>query len=99
MSHWGQYTGENSVPTPQPPRAQKFSILIFSGKVVGKSSRLRKTNMTVFVNLASRPPKFLGFASSDLEGLGSQYGANFSKRLKNIPVSLERYVEIIITLE
>ena len=30
----------------------------------------------IVVNLASRPPEFLGSASSAPEGLGSQYGAN-----------------------
>ena len=31
----------------------------------------------VVVNLTSRPPKFLGSASSAPEGLGSQIGANY----------------------
>ena len=40
--------------------------------------------IVVVVNLASRPPQFLGSASSAPEGLGSQDGANLhSKRLRN----------------
>ena len=42
------------------------------------------SGVIVVVNLTSRPPQCLGFASSDPEGLGSQYGANFSKRLKSV---------------
>ena len=33
--------------------------------------------VVVVVNLASIPPQFLGYASSDPEGLGSQIGANY----------------------
>ena len=41
-----------------------------------------KVLVVIVVNLVSRPPWFLGYSSSDPEGLGSQYGANFSKRVR-----------------
>ena len=50
-----------------------------------------RTATVVVVNLASRPPQFLGSASSAPEGLGSQYGANLVRDYE-IPLTKVPYL-------
>ena len=45
--------------------------------------RLLCVVLVFVVNLASGPSQFLGFTNSAPEGLGTQFGNNFSERLRS----------------
>ena len=56
-------------------------MIMFSYRLISMATSRTKV-VVVVVNLASRPPHFLGSASSAPERQGRQYGANLSKRFQ-----------------
>ena len=56
--------------------SSSMRIILANGTVKLMFASKRNRLLVVVVNLASRPPHFLGSASSAPEGLGSQIGAN-----------------------